>query len=335
MESKNINLRKLSMFILTLLATNSESKIYFLEKCGQPLNTGRIMLTRFKYLARCCSDSDSIEILKALSQSPTRDSKDRQFWYVEHDEDSIKKKKFGMREVKTTILNDLQGPETQEKQPDPIQNVVGIFLTEEDFMVKTPDSRSVSNSVREHSANIKRVRKGSKRSHNNKSMNTENDIFKDKYHTISKPQTQRIVQRSYMKSEVPIKENYRKSKQDRTQEKIKSEKSQTYTSPARFNDSGKVKLSNRFNLNLSSLKRGSYNQTKVTPSTKKTDRQKISATYVNNSLNYKEDSFIDSRKNNKQKAMNGILKEAFSPTTTTDDKRGNKTRLKTGSYLYM
>jgi len=100
------------MFILTLLATNPESKVYFLEKCGLPLNCGRIMLTRFKYLARCCSDSDSIEILKALSQSPTRDSIDRLFWYVEHDEESIQKKKFGMREVKITILNDLKDPDS-------------------------------------------------------------------------------------------------------------------------------------------------------------------------------------------------------------------------------
>lgn len=121
------------MFILTLLTTNKESKIYFLEKCGLPLSAGRIMLTRFKYLSRCCNDSDSIEILKALSQSPTKTSNDRLFWYVQHDEESITNKRFGMREVKLTILNDLKDNDSLEKLPDPIYNVVGIFLLPEDL----------------------------------------------------------------------------------------------------------------------------------------------------------------------------------------------------------
>lgn len=78
-------------------------------------------------MARCCSDTDSIEILKALSQSPNRDARERLFWYVQHDEESISKKKFGMREVKSSILSDLKDNESLEKLPDPIYNVVGIF----------------------------------------------------------------------------------------------------------------------------------------------------------------------------------------------------------------
>jgi hypothetical protein len=101
-----------------------------------------------------------------LSQSPTRESRDRLFWYVEHDEDSIAKKKFGMREVKTSILMDLKDIESLEKLPDPIYNVVGIFLIPEDF-AKNPESRSRSESIRESSA-PKRVKKNTNRGLTNK-----------------------------------------------------------------------------------------------------------------------------------------------------------------------
>ena len=104
--------------------------------------------------------------MKALSQSPTRESRDRLFWYVEHDEDSIAKKKFGMREVKTSILMDLKDPECLDKLPDPIYNVVGIFLVSEDF-VKSSEPRSRSESVQESSA-PKRIKKNTNRALNNK-----------------------------------------------------------------------------------------------------------------------------------------------------------------------
>jgi len=103
----------------------------------------------------------------------------------------------------------LKDADSLEKLPDPIYNVVGIFLTKEDFVpIKNIESnpRSRSESVRETSANIKRVKKNTNRALNNKSMNTEHDIFKDKYQTLNKPQTQRLAQKSLVKGEVPIKD---------------------------------------------------------------------------------------------------------------------------------
>lgn len=101
-----------------------------------------------------------------MSQSPIRDSRERLFWYVEHDEDSISKKKFGMREVKITILGDLKEPENLDKLPDPIYNVVGVFLMPEDF-IKQEDVRSRDVSLRENSA-PKRSKKNTNRALNNK-----------------------------------------------------------------------------------------------------------------------------------------------------------------------
>lgn len=249
------------MLILTLLVTNPESKIYFLEKCGLPLNCGRIMLTRFKYLARCCSDSDSIEILKAMSQSPIRDSRERLFWYVEHDEDSISKKKFGMREVKITILGDLKEPENLDKLPDPIYNVVGVFLMPEDF-IKQEDVRSRDVSLRENSA-PKRSKKNTNRALNNKSMNNEGDLYRDKNNSYQKPQTQRITQRSSKVSggnhpgnELPIKDVLRKSQLDKTYDgTIKPDLGNTYTSPTNYHNSSRIKPSSKFNLNLSAVRK--------------------------------------------------------------------------------
>jgi hypothetical protein len=97
-------------------------------------------------------------------------------------------------------------------------------------------------------------------------MNNEVEIFKDKYQTLNKPQTQRIAQRSYVKGEVPIKD--RRTPLDRTHELIKSDLTQTYTSPTRYqNNSNRLKQNNRFNLNLSAVRKVSVPQTKATPST--------------------------------------------------------------------
>lgn len=217
-----------------------------------------------------------------------------------------------MREVKTSILMDLKDIESLEKLPDPIYNVVGIFLIPEDF-AKNPESRSRSESVRESSA-PKRVKKNTTRGLNNKSMNNEVEIFKDKYQTINKPQTQRIAQRSYVKGEVPIKD--RRTTLDRTHELIKTDLAQTYTSPTRYqNNSNRLKQNNRFNLNLSAVRKVSVPQTKATPSTKKSDRQRLNTTYVNpSSSGFKEDSFLESRKKGRKK-LNGVLTEALSPHT--------------------
>jgi len=207
-------------------------------------------------------------------------------------------------------------------------------LTQEDFALnKNSESRSRSDSIRETSANIKRVKKNTNRALNNKSMNADHEIFKEKYQTISKPQTQRVAQRSYIKGDVPIKDNSRKSNLDRTHDLIKSDLAQTFTSPARYHNSIRPKTSNRFNLNLSAVRKVSLNQTKLNPTTKKTDRQRMNTTYVNPSLNYKEDSFIESGKKNRKKPINGILQGTLSPHT--DDKKSNKAKVKTGSFLNM
>jgi len=146
-------------------------------------------------------------------------------------------------------------------------------------------------------------------------MNNEVEIFKDKYQTLNKPQTQRIAQRSYIKGEVPIKDN-RRGNLDRTHELIKTDLAQTYTSPARYNNSSRLKQNNRFNLNLSAVRKVSLQNTKATPSTKKSDRQRLNNTsYVNpSSSGYKEDSFLESRKKGRKK-INGVLQEALSPHT--------------------
>lgn len=278
------------------------------------------MLTRFKYLAKCCSDSDSIEILKALSQSPTRESKDRLFWYVEHDEDSIAKKKFGMREVKVSIQNDIKDVESLDKQPDPIYNVVGIFLINEDFLPLKPvesNSRSRSESARDPSANVKRTKKSTTRALNNRSMNSEHEGLRDKYHTLNKPQTQRIMQRSYIKGEVPLKDQ-RKSNLDRTSDLIKTDLNNTFTSPTRYQNSSRVKATNR--LNQSAVRKVSLNTSKVNSSITKdrSDKQRLNTTtQLNQSTNYKEDSFLESRKKNKKKI--DPLHDTSSPYT--DEKK--------------
>lgn len=349
MESKNITLRKLSMFILTLLTTNKESKIYFLEKCGLPLNPGRIMLTRFKYLSRCCSDTDSIEILKALSQSPTKDTIDRLFWYVQHDEESITNKKFGMREVKISILNDQKDNESLKKLPDPIQNVVGIFLLQEDISKSSArnEVRSVSVSSKRE-AIAKRVNRNTNRE-NIKSFTGENDSFIEKYNTLNlksakrtstayQPKKDNFISKN---SDLPVKEvskkynqmNYEKTKKS---EEIlnKSKLENSFASPLRILNSGKSKQ-NRQNANyqpLSATRRDASNVSRLISQPKKSARgdtiSKQNSSYINMTMNNKpnvhgkEDSFC-SVSNRRPKpylnqSINAGKKTAYGTVQETD-----------------
>lgn len=71
--------------------------------------------------------------------------------------------------------------------------------------------KSVSVSSRGNSVPRKVKKTSTTRGVVNKSMNTENEVFYDKYNTVNKPSNSRVghLHRSFVK-DVPIKENNRK-----------------------------------------------------------------------------------------------------------------------------
>lgn len=141
----DIDLRKLSMLVLTLLISNPLSKVYFLEKCGLPLCDGKIFLTRFKYLARSCKSIDPcgnllwffnqqkariinpiVVLMKIKSAKiPPELSNNRLFWAFDHGSGDLDSS-INFSEINIDILNDLRDNENLDNVPDPLSNVLGV-----------------------------------------------------------------------------------------------------------------------------------------------------------------------------------------------------------------
>jgi len=123
------------MLILSLLISNPLSKVYFLEKCGLPLSDGKILLTRFKYLAKSCKRRDPCSIFYLLTTDvlmqvkmaklPNKGDKTVLFWSFNHNTEP------GNEEIPfvstfVDILENLKESESLDDLPDPIANVIGL-----------------------------------------------------------------------------------------------------------------------------------------------------------------------------------------------------------------
>ena len=138
MENKEKAIRKLSLLVLAFLLQNSQSKMYFLEKCGLGLKLGKVYLTRFKYLTLNIKDQNkSLTLLDKILKNESVSQKDLLFWYiplVTNEKQAIEAHQIDFKDFMVSHIELNKKKEIDvDKLPDPIYNLCGIDFTEDDL----------------------------------------------------------------------------------------------------------------------------------------------------------------------------------------------------------
>lgn len=167
-ENSRSGIRKLSLVLITLVLMNSQSKIFFLEKCGLSLVTGKTFLTRLKYVSNF-SSSMSVAfrhmraIMTELKQTPVLSS-DVLFWHIPLDIQSRIINDMFLPRVKTFRISDIKvaGDVVDLSQlPDPVFHLCGIEFSAMDqrakiVAIKKPVQQPFSYSAISHTRKSKR-----------------------------------------------------------------------------------------------------------------------------------------------------------------------------------
>lgn len=141
LENESPKIRKLSLLTLTFIIRDPCSKIYFLEKCGLGLGTGKIFLTRLKYLHVNVPQVDkATEIMRILLTTGVKRTLNvgNLFWYVP----LPNTKNYPSAETsvgycfydQSIVLRDTNGDVITTSIPDPLTNICGVEASEKDFV---------------------------------------------------------------------------------------------------------------------------------------------------------------------------------------------------------
>lgn len=159
LEDKDKKVRKLTLLTLVIFLQNEDSKLYFVEKCGLLTKTGKIFLSRLKYLKLNLGDFEkSIKVLNSIMKKKEIKSETKYlFWYISlkfssNEKNHEEKVKFQFfQKSKITYTNrDLNFTQL----PDPIYNLCGIEI----FTLKERSKKNL-NSSKISSTSTKKKRK--------------------------------------------------------------------------------------------------------------------------------------------------------------------------------
>lgn len=221
-ENSRSGIRKLSLILITLVLMNSQSKIFFLEKCGLSLVTGKTFLTRLKYVSNF-SSSMSIAfrhmraILNELKQTPTL-SNEVLFWYIPLEIKNRTINDLFLPRVKTFRISDIKlvsDVVDLSQLPDPVFNLCGIEFSSLDqrakmMAIQTPKSQPFSHSAISHTRKSKRSERREPVKNNAKDYmqhSTRSTIIKsNREYTKSNAfqPTKKTYRNSLMKTKSPI-----------------------------------------------------------------------------------------------------------------------------------
>jgi hypothetical protein len=147
---------------------NSQSKIFFLEKCGLSLVTGKTFLTRLKYVSNFSSSMPIAfrhmrAILNELKQTPVL-SNEVLFWYIPLEIQNRTINDLFLPRVKTFRISDIKlvsDVVDLSQLPDPVFNLCGIEFSSLDqrakmMAIQTPKIQPFSHSAISHTRKSKR-----------------------------------------------------------------------------------------------------------------------------------------------------------------------------------
>lgn len=143
LENSMSNIRKLALIVIGLVLMNPLSKIFFLEKCGLSLVTGRFFLTRLKYVYNFSQNQRNatknvMKIMKILKISGTG-PQGTMFWYISLDlERNRMSEDFHpkVHEFRVHDMLDKDGNVELSLVPDPVYNLCGLEFFESDKKIK-------------------------------------------------------------------------------------------------------------------------------------------------------------------------------------------------------
>ena len=174
-ENSRSGIRKLSLVLISLVLMNSQSKIFFLEKCGLSLVTGKTFLTRLKYVSNFSSSMllafrHMQAILGELKQTPVLGA-DVLFWYIPLDIEDRSISDLFLPRVRTFRVSDIKvfsNVVDLSYLPDPVFNLCGVEFSKMDQRAKMMAIRARAPHPFSHSA-ISHTRKGGRSSQINSS----------------------------------------------------------------------------------------------------------------------------------------------------------------------
>lgn len=168
-ENSRSGIRKLSLVLISLVLMNSQSKIFFLEKCGLSLVTGKTFLTRLKYVSNF-SSSMSVAfrhmraIMAELKQTPVLSS-EVLFWHIPLEIHNRTISDMFLPRVKTFRISNIKvvGDVVDLSQlPDPVFHLCGVEFSALDqrakiVAIKKPGNQPFSYSAISHTRKSNRV----------------------------------------------------------------------------------------------------------------------------------------------------------------------------------
>jgi hypothetical protein len=159
LEDKDKNVRKITLLILVLFLLNEDSKLYFVEKCGLLTKTGKIFLTRLKYLKLNLGNTEqSIKVLNGImNKKKTQNNGKYLFWYI-----PLKFENDNNLENINFTFFDKNSIDFSQKNlnlltiPDPIYNLCGIEIFNLKERINLNNSKVSTTSKKKTQSNIKK-----------------------------------------------------------------------------------------------------------------------------------------------------------------------------------
>lgn len=167
-ENSRSGIRKLSLVLISLVLMNSQSKIFFLEKCGLSLVTGKTFLTRLKYVSNFSSSMGVAfrhmrAIMTELKQMPVLSS-EVLFWHIPLEIHNRTISDMFLPRVKTFRISNIKivGDVVDLSQlPDPVFHLCGIEFSAHDQRAKVVAIQNPAPQAFSYSA-ISHTRKGNR-----------------------------------------------------------------------------------------------------------------------------------------------------------------------------
>lgn len=218
-ENSRSGIRKLSLLLISLVLMNPQSKIFFLEKCGLSLVTGKTFLTRLKYISNFSSSKPIAfrhmrNIMGELKQYPVLNT-GVLFWFIPLEiSDRVINDLFIPR-IRTFFISDIKvfsNVVDLSYIPDPVFNLCGVEFSKLDQQAKKKAIRTPMSNPQpfSHSA-ISHTRKSKRSSHvDQKTKGSKNYFQNSTRSTIIKGN------RDYSKSST-----YQQAKKDYRQPQLK------------------------------------------------------------------------------------------------------------------
>ena len=143
LENSSVSIRKLTLLVVGLVLMNPLSKIFFIEKCGMPIDSTRFFLTRLKYILSFSERErhgvkNLQKVMSFLKHSGTG-PKDIMFWYIPLCEANTRISenfKPSLHEFRIKNMLNEEGRIELNLVPDPIFNLCGVELCKEDIKLK-------------------------------------------------------------------------------------------------------------------------------------------------------------------------------------------------------